>query len=49
MSGLDDVAALLREHDRVVVACHEAPDGDAIGSLVGAGTALAEAGWDVAL
>ena len=49
MSALDDVAALLRAHPRVVVACHEAPDGDALGSLLGMGTALADAGWDVAL
>ena len=49
MSGIADVVALLRAHERVVVACHEAPDGDAIGSLIGAGTALSAAGWDVAL
>ena len=49
MTGLEAVAELLRAHDRVAIACHEAPDGDALGSLLGAGTALAEAGWDVAL
>lgn len=50
MSGTTaDAAALLREHPRIVVACHEGPDGDALGSLVGAGRALARGGWDVAL
>jgi phosphoesterase RecJ-like protein len=49
VSGLADVAALVRAHPRLVVACHESPDGDALGSLIGAGTALADAGWDVVL
>ncbi len=50
MTGtLAEAAVLLRAHPRVVVACHEAPDGDALGSLLGAGRALARAGWDVAL
>ena len=50
-AGLDLSAAatLLREHPRVLVACHESPDGDALGSLVGMGTSLREAGWDVVL
>ena len=43
------VADLLRAHRRVVVACHEAPDGDALGSLRAAGDALRDNGWDVAL
>lgn len=47
--SLVDVVAALRAHPRVVVACHEAPDGDALGSLVGCGRALARAGWDVVL
>jgi phosphoesterase RecJ-like protein len=42
-------AELLREHPRIAVACHEGPDGDALGSLVGCGRALARSGWDVAL
>lgn len=46
---LADAAAALRAHDRLVVACHEAPDGDALGSLVGCGRALRAAGWDVVL
>ena len=41
-------AGLLREHSRVLVACHESPDGDALGSLIGAGRSLQDAGWDVA-
>lgn len=48
-AALTEAAALLRAHPRLVVACHEAPDGDALGSLLGAGRALARAGWDVAL
>jgi len=34
------VAAALRENDRFVVTSHEAPDGDALGSLLGRGLAL---------
>jgi len=52
MISQSDVAAavaLLREHSRVVVACHESPDGDALGSLVGLGRSLQAAGWDVVL
>ena len=47
--SLTAAAAALRDHDRIVVACHEAPDGDALGSLVGCGRALRQAGWDVVL
>lgn len=47
--SLPDAAAALRAHPRIVVACHEAPDGDALGSLVGCGRALRSAGWDVVL
>ncbi|MSO46834.1 MAG: bifunctional oligoribonuclease/PAP phosphatase NrnA [Thermoleophilia bacterium] len=46
---LSAAAALLRAHARVLVACHEAPDGDALGSLVGLGLSLRNAGWDVVL
>lgn len=49
MSTLEEVAALLRAHDRVLVACHEGADGDAIGSLLGLGRPLRDAGWDVVL
>jgi phosphoesterase RecJ-like protein len=47
--SLADAAAALRAHPRLVVACHESPDGDALGSLVGCGRALRAAGWDVVL
>jgi phosphoesterase RecJ-like protein len=47
--SLADAAAALRAHERIVVACHEAPDGDALGSLLGCGRALRAAGWDVVL
>ena len=46
---LATAADLLRAHPRIVVACHEAPDGDALGSLLAASTALARGGWDIAL
>ena len=49
MDPLQPVADLLRTHPRVALACHEAPDGDALGSLLGLGAALADGGWDVAL
>ncbi len=49
MSDLPDVVALLRAHERVLVACHEGADGDAIGSLLGLGRPLRDAGWDVVL
>ena len=45
----DAIADLLRAHRRVVAACHEGADGDAIGSLRACGDALRAAGWDVAL
>ncbi len=43
------VAAALRENDRFAVTSHEAPDGDALGSLLGMGLALAELGKDVVM
>jgi phosphoesterase RecJ-like protein len=46
---LTHAAAVLREHPRICVACHEAPDGDALGSLIGCGLALRSAGWEVVL
>lgn len=49
MSEITAVADLLRAHARVLVACHEGPDGDAIGSLLGMGRPLRDAGWDVVL
>ncbi len=46
---LTAVARTLQAAKKVVVACHEAPDGDAIGSLIGCGTALRRGGWDTVL
>jgi phosphoesterase RecJ-like protein len=43
------VVAALREHDRFAVTSHEAPDGDALGSLLAAGLALEQLGKDAAL
>ena len=47
--SLPAAAAALRAHPRIVVACHEAPDGDALGSLIGCGRTLRDNGWDVVL
>lgn len=52
MSIAEDLAlaaARLQSHSQIVVACHESPDGDALGSLIGCGTALRSGGWDVVL
>ncbi len=46
---LTAVARTLQATKKVVVACHEAPDGDALGSLIGCGTALRRGGWDTVL
>src|SRR2546421_2538191 len=46
---LDDVVAALAAADRVVVASHENPDGDAIGSMSAAAMALRDAGKQVRL
>jgi len=43
------VATALRERDRFLVTSHEAPDGDALGSLLGIGLALQELGKDVVM
>ena len=43
-SDLGAVAAALREHDRFLVTTHENPDGDALGSLLGATLLLEELG-----
>src|SRR6188474_3546075 len=43
------VVAALRENERFVVTSHEAPDGDALGSLLGAGLALRALGKDVVM
>jgi len=43
------VVAALRENERFVVTSHEAPDGDALGSLLGMGLALEQLGKDVVM
>jgi phosphoesterase RecJ-like protein len=50
MPSTDDmhaVVAALRENARFVVTSHEAPDGDALGSIVATGLALEQLGKDV--
>ena len=52
MPSSDDihaVVAALRENERFVVTSHEAPDGDALGSLLGMGLALRQLGKDVVM
>ncbi len=46
---IDDACALLREHDRFLIATHIRPDGDAIGSQIGLGLFLKKMGKEVAL
>ncbi len=48
-ADMQAVAAALRDNDRFVVTSHEAPDGDALGSLLGMGLALGELGKDVVM
>jgi phosphoesterase RecJ-like protein len=48
-SDMQAVAAALRDNERFVVTSHEAPDGDALGSLLGMGLALRELGKDVVM
>jgi len=43
------VVAVLRAHERFVVTSHEAPDGDALGSILGAALALRQLGKDVVM
>src|SRR6187401_2863832 len=51
MSNQTDMQAVaaLKENERFVVTSHEAPDGDALGSLLGAGLALRDLGKDVVM
>jgi len=52
MPSSDDIHAVvdaLRKNERFVVTSHEAPDGDALGSLLGMGLALRELGKDVVM
>jgi phosphoesterase RecJ-like protein len=46
---VDEVAAALARADRVFIATHENPDGDAIGSMAGAAEGLRAAGKEVRL
>src|SRR5438309_8915886 len=48
-SDLEAVVAALREHDRFLVVTHENPDGDALGSMLGAALGLRELGKDVVM
>jgi len=48
-TDMQAVVAALRDNDRFVVTSHEAPDGDALGSLLGAGLVLRELGKDVVM
>jgi bifunctional oligoribonuclease and PAP phosphatase NrnA len=48
-SDMQAVAAALRDNERFVVTSHEAPDGDALGSLLALGLALEELGKDVVM
>ena len=46
--GYAAVVERLSQDRRICVTTHESPDGDALGSLLGAGIALRGAGYDVA-
>ena len=48
-TDMQAVVAALRENERFVVTSHEAPDGDALGSLLAIGLALQQLGKDVVM
>jgi len=48
-ADMQAVVAALRDHERFVVTSHEAPDGDALGSLLATGLALQHLGKDVVM
>ena len=48
-SDMQAVVAALRQNERFVGTSHEAPDGDALGSLLGTGLALRQLGKDVVM
>jgi bifunctional oligoribonuclease and PAP phosphatase NrnA len=48
-TDMQAVVAALRDNDRFVVTSHEAPDGDALGSLLGMGLALRGLGKDAVM
>ena len=49
LPDMNAVVAALRDNERFVVTSHEAPDGDALGSLLGLGLALRQLGKDVVM
>jgi bifunctional oligoribonuclease and PAP phosphatase NrnA len=49
LTDFDAVVDSLRTHDRFLVATHENPDGDALGSMLGATLGLRELGKDVVM
>ena len=48
-ADLEAAVAAVREHDRFLVTAHENPDGDALGSLLGACLALRQLGKDAVM
>ena len=48
-ADMQAVVVALRDNDRFVVTSHEAPDGDALGSLLGMGLALRQLGKDAVM
>lgn len=46
-SVIEEAAAAIREADRIALACHVGPDGDALGSMLGLAAAAANAGKEV--
>src|ERR1700686_2404140 len=48
-SEVEAVADAIRGHDRFLLATHENPDGDALGSILATKLALAELGKDVVM
>src|SRR5512145_2512171 len=48
-ADMQAVVSALRENDGFVVTSHEAPDGDALGSLLATGLALEQLGKDVVM
>src|ERR1700744_3168751 len=49
LTDFDAVVEALRTHDRFVVVTHENPDGDALGSMLGATLGLRSLGKDVVM
>src|SRR5579871_4423654 len=47
LTDFDTVVEALRTHERFLVATHENPDGDALGSMLGAALGLRALGKDV--